>query len=208
MPDQEENIGEYYFSLIFYYLVLATSNKQVCRAKKKKCMKTCPSVSLPKGTVCYIVVNLLLVVNLWFLAVSEKHVIFVTLCSDIKHFKFMPMSEISESAHTFFTYSLSLPVFVKKFLKVSFFPLHSRFVSYSQRGLQSPVYCGTRERGCVFLSPWASPGLQQQDLWGGGLLQPTPEVQPGVWAVQDHSEVFLLSGVGAGPRRRQLSQHR
>ena len=95
------------------------------------------------------------------------------------------------------------------FFSFSFFAfLRSRSVSSSQRGLQSPVHRGTGERGCVFLSPWASPGLQQQDVWGGGLLQPPPKVQPGVWAVQDHGEVLLLSGMGARPRWRQLSQHR
>lgn len=86
--------------------------------------------------------------------------------------------------------------------------LYPRFVSCSQRGMQSPVHCGARERGCMFLSPWASPGLQQQDVWGCGLLQSSPEVQPSVWAVQDHSEVLLLSRMDAWPRWRQLSQYR
>lgn len=86
--------------------------------------------------------------------------------------------------------------------------LHPRHVSSSQRGLQSPVHRGTRQRSCVFLSPWASLGLKQQDMWGGGLLQPSPEMQPSVWAIQDHSEVLLLSWMGAGLRWRQLSQYR
>lgn len=104
--------------------------------------------------------------------------------------------------------SLSLSYSVCTVSKKMLAFLHPRYVSCSQRGLQSPVHCGTRERGCVLLSPWASPGLKQQDVWGCGLLQPSPEVQPGVWAVQDHSEVLLLSRMEARCRRRHLSQHR
>lgn len=84
----------------------------------------------------------------------------------------------------------------------------NRSVPCGQRGLQSPVHRGTRERCRVFLSPGASSGLQQQDVWGGGLLHPSPEVQPGVWAVQDHSEVLLLSGMDTWRWRGHLSQHR
>lgn len=151
-------------------------------------------------------VNMLLILDLSFLAVKEKHVVFVTLCSDVKILDPCLCWKL-ESPHTvnIFFHILTLSFKTNFQVFCSFLP---RLVSCSQRGLQSPVYCGTRERGCVFLSPWASPGLQQQDLWGGGLLQSPPEVQPGVRAVQDHGEVFLLSRVDAGPRRRQLSQHR
>lgn len=83
-----------------------------------------------------------------------------------------------------------------------------RFVPRSQGGLQSSVHRGTRERCGVLLPTWAGSGLQQQDVWGGGLLQPPPEVQPGLWAVQDHGQVLLLPRLESGPGRRQLPQHR
>lgn len=145
-------------------------------------------------------------------------VILVTLCSNTKPFWVHEILDIGRSVSAIlctsilqmFLLNLYLPSSVCTVSMFFFFfaLLHSRSVSCSQRGLQSPVHCGTGERGCVFLSPWASPGLQQQDVWGGGLLQPPPKVQPGVWAVQDHGEVLLLPGMGARPRWRQLSQHR
>lgn len=85
--------------------------------------------------------------------------------------------------------------------------LHHRYVSCGERGLQSPVHRGTRKRGCLFLPAGASPGLQQQDMWGDGPLQPSPKMQPGVWAVQDYSEVLLLPGMDTRPRWTELSQH-
>lgn len=145
-------------------------------------------------------------------------VILVTLCSNTKPFWVHEILDIGRSVSAIlctsilqmFLLNLYLPSSVCTVSMFFFFfaLLHSRSVSCSQRGLQSPVHRGTGERGCVFLSPWASPGLQQQDVWGGGLLQPPPKVQPGVWAVQDHGEVLLLPGMGARPRWRQLSQHR
>lgn len=89
-----------------------------------------------------------------------------------------------------------------------FFLSPHRLVQRGAGRLQPPVHSGAWERRGVLLSPGAPPGLQQQDVPGGWLLHPPPEVQPGVWAVQDHRQVLLLSGMDARRWRGHLPQLR